>query len=673
MSDQKSRIRSDSFSGDENNSNESTESSDSESPKEKRIKTKEIDNEEGNLDANEDDEDVIGPIPIPKKKKSIPFEKIYLDNLPKSEAYEKSYMHRDAVKFVIVARNTHFIITGSIDGHVKFWIKKAVGIEFVKHFRAHLGTILDMSVNNPIGTLLATISDDNSLKIFDIVNFDMINMFKLSFKPCCIEWCYSTVSKIDKDPFPVIAVSDADSNKIYTFEGTGSNRDPLMVLDRKHAVPVSRMRFNASFSTMVSVDQNGMLDYWGTHKSEYRFPSNIVHFKSKLDTDLYEMAKIKQRPHDITFSNDGQHFAMICSDRKIRLFRFLTGKLIRVYDESLQQLTALQQSQQQLPNMEFGRRIASERDLEKSEIFRSERILFDDSGYYLIYPTMLGIKILNWYTNKLVKMIGKGENFRPISLAIHQQIPDLKNVKSTMTPEMAASKNPTLEAASHSDPTIFCTGFRKNRFYMFTKREPDESAMTTSEDGVLTGLERDVFNEKPSREDMIAATTSDTSVNIQKLAESCCMHTTQGDIYLKLFPKECPKTVENFVTHCRNGYYNGHIFHRVIRQFMIQTGDPTGTGTGGQSIWGGEFEDEIIPNLKHDKPFTLSMANAGPNTNGSQFFITVIPTPWLDGKHTVFGRVTRGMETVQAISQARTHPKTNKPYDDIKILNIQIK
>lgn len=106
---------------------------------------------------------------------------------------------------------------------------------------------------------------------------------------------------------------------------------------------------------------------------------------------------------------------------------------------------------------------------------------------------------------------------------------------------------------------------------------------------------------------------------------------------------------------------------------MIQTGDPTGTGTGGESIWGGEFEDELVPSLKHDKPFTLSMANAGPNTNGSQFFITVIPTPWLDGKHTVFGRVSKGMNVVQAISQARSHAKTNKPFDDIKILNIQIK
>jgi peptidylprolyl isomerase domain and WD repeat-containing protein 1 len=106
---------------------------------------------------------------------------------------------------------------------------------------------------------------------------------------------------------------------------------------------------------------------------------------------------------------------------------------------------------------------------------------------------------------------------------------------------------------------------------------------------------------------------------------------------------------------------------------MIQTGDPTGTGTGGESIWGGEFEDEIRPHLRHDKPFMLSMANAGPNTNGSQFFITVVPCPWLDKKHTIFGHVVQGMEVVQNISNVKTNSKTDKPYDEVKIISISLK
>jgi peptidylprolyl isomerase domain and WD repeat-containing protein 1 len=124
-------------------------------------------------------------------------------------------------------------------------------------------------------------------------------------------------------------------------------------------------------------------------------------------------------------------------------------------------------------------------------------------------------------------------------------------------------------------------------------------------------------------------------------------------------------------THCRNGYYDGIVFHRVIKDFMIQTGDPRGDGTGGESIWGGEFEDEIHRDLRHDRAFTVSMANAGPNTNGSQFFITTQPTPWLDNKHTVFGRVVNGMDTVRRIETVKVN-KADKPLEDIRIVSTDV-
>ena len=112
------------------------------------------------------------------------------------------------------------------------------------------------------------------------------------------------------------------------------------------------------------------------------------------------------------------------------------------------------------------------------------------------------------------------------------------------------------------------------------------------------------------------------------------LETTQGEITLELFPKIAPLAVENFITHVKNGYYDGIIFHRIIKGFMIQGGDPTGTGRGGESIWKKPFRDEFAPNVTFNKKGILAMANAGRSTNGSQFFITVAPTQWLNGNHT---------------------------------------
>jgi len=130
--------------------------------------------------------------------------------------------------------------------------------------------------------------------------------------------------------------------------------------------------------------------------------------------------------------------------------------------------------------------------------------------------------------------------------------------------------------------------------------------------------------------------------------KTATIETNKGDIVLELYDSRVPKTVENFVTLAEKGFYDGIKFHRVIPDFMIQTGCPLGTGTGDA---GYKFDDEFHPELRHSGPGILSMANAGPNTNGSQFFITHVACPWLDNKHAVFGKVTSGQEVVDSISQ----------------------
>jgi peptidylprolyl isomerase len=150
------------------------------------------------------------------------------------------------------------------------------------------------------------------------------------------------------------------------------------------------------------------------------------------------------------------------------------------------------------------------------------------------------------------------------------------------------------------------------------------------------------------------------------------LRTDAGEITLKLFPKAAPLAVENFVKLAAKGYYDGTIFHRVIKGFMIQGGDPTGTGMGGESIWGKEFKNEYAPNLVFDRPYLLAMANRGPNTNGSQFFITVAPALWLNGGYTIFGEVVKGKEVVDRINRTPTGPG-DRPLREQKILEAVVK
>lgn len=150
------------------------------------------------------------------------------------------------------------------------------------------------------------------------------------------------------------------------------------------------------------------------------------------------------------------------------------------------------------------------------------------------------------------------------------------------------------------------------------------------------------------------------------------LHTDVGDLKLELFCEQCPITCENFLALCASGYYNSNIFHRNIPGFMIQTGDPTGTGKGGKSIWGAKFEDEFRESVKHTARGMVSMASNGPDTNGSQFFITYSKQPHLDMKYTAFGRVIDGFDTLDTMEKLPVNEKNHKPVSETQLRTITI-
>ncbi len=534
------------------------------------------------------------------------------------------------------------------------------GLEFVKHYHAHLGPVMGLAVSAD-GLRLATTGADKAIKFYDVLTFDLTYMIDVDFAPTHAVWIHRPGEAHGR-----LAVGDADSPCLRIYRTDGSH-EPVHTLPKLHAAPVTALAFSVADALVVSADAKGMLEYWSADLDDgeacYAFPRSKVAFKSKLDADLFELLKKKTSATSLDISRDGAKLAVVSKDKQVRVFDVRRGKLLRVYNESMEVFESdMAMGTLGLDSIDFGRRSAVEHELEGSPgALAAANAIFDETGHFLVYASLLGIKVVNMETNRVVKILGRiesGERF--LHVAMFQGVPkvDSQLVKALNKGKTASSVE-EMRAQLQPDPTVVATAFKKRRFYLFTRRMPDDVS------DEVNG--RDVLNEKPTAEEAKVA-----KVDVQQqLGKAAILRTTMGDIHIKLFRDECPRTIENFTTHSRNGYYDNVLFHRVIKGFMVQTGDPQGDGTGGESIWGGEFEDEFHRNLRHDRPFTVSMANAGPGTNGSQFFITSVPTPWLDNKHTVFGRVTQGMDVVSEISQVQVDPQ-DRPRADIKIINIEI-
>jgi peptidylprolyl isomerase domain and WD repeat-containing protein 1 len=416
------------------------------------------------LDDSSDDDDDFGPaLPssAPKKKRrKLPYEKLYVAALPTASRYFKSLMHRDQLCFSTFTPYTDFLITSSIDGVVKFWKKNFGGIEFVKEFKAHDAEIQSVSVSAD-GRSFATTGTDNTVKIFDVVTFDLLAVLNMEYAPKAVCWVHGRGAS-----FPLLAVSSEDNYWIRIYDGRGENQEPLQTLKNIHRMPVSLMAYNNAYDCVISVDQGGMVEYWRPSET-YEKPDNV--FKMKSSTNLFEFKKSKCVPSTLTISPTGHQFATFSfPDRKIRVFDFASGKLHRTYDESIETITDMQQvgnAPQQLEDIEFGRRIGIERELDNPLIRARMNVIFDETGNFILYGSMYGVKVINTLTNRVVKMYGQEETFRPLYLTLYQGQPEKKGV---VTVEMAASENPLLQEAEARDAMLVTTGSGKVRFYMFT-------------------------------------------------------------------------------------------------------------------------------------------------------------------------------------------------------------
>ena len=630
------------------------------------------------------------------------------------------------------AEGATFIVTASDDGHVKFWRKNPRGIEFVKHFIAHPPgyAITGMSVSADASTLATCAAKDGSVKLFDVAGWDMTSMLSvLPVHPiaCALlqkDGRYLALAGQDRQE---IFIYDLQHVQVAEVPGvtSGKQAQPIATLSTVHRAPVLHIAYNNAAGMCISADASGVIAYWNAEPPFSPFePAAKLRFTFAVETHLYALAAKKVIPLSLEISPDGKQFSVVGSDGIIRVFAFASGKIIREFNESLSHQESLaaeanaavaeekaNKAKQQdddnkkeegpkdeqkddgtgnvetknsnpyaLERMDLGRRAAAEKEISDNQtsakfaealkhtvsegeeddganaaavaatmlpITARWNAIFDETGDLLIYATMFGIKVVQIASGRVLRLLGNTESTtRFMQLSLFQQ-----------SVESAPGKKEI------GDPTLFCTAWKQQRFYLFSNREPIEESSDSSAPG------RDVLNERVSAVDAAKAQKVN-ALTSTRLAKSATIHTSYGDIYIRLFPDECPRTVENFTVHSQNGYYNGVLFHRVIKGFMIQTGDPKGDGTGGESIWGGDFEDEFSKNLKHDRPFTVSMANAGPNTNGSQFFITTAPVPRLDGKHTVFGRVYKGEDVVTKIEDAKVRKFNSRPYEDIRILSI---
>ncbi|CAB9499845.1 Peptidylprolyl isomerase domain and WD repeat-containing protein 1 [Seminavis robusta] len=711
-----------------------------ESDRTKRVK-RELDEEDKGPDTH-----VSSTTTKKKKKRPLPD----FRDIPTPGHYQVSFMHRSVVTHVITSWKHAYVVTASSDGIVKFWkrtqvvppetkgddLKKDKGstpcLEFVKSFTAHVGPVSALVMEEVDADVCVSVGhQDGIIKLYDVSTFDATAMIKTK-EPIGSPHASFFRTVTTKGLFLAVASSQKLDGRIFVFSMDDSNLGLVQTIQLHATATITAMAYNAPNNAMYSADSKGILEVWdcsGTNSDNHTEAQastdneddpnhndlaartisvgapcttkvNGISYASKMDTQLYQLVKNKTYAIAMcVLPKTGTHVFVYGADNRIRIFHHASGTVVVKYDE---RLTVYDKSfsKYNMDSMDYGKRAATEREMAGTSMWKGTddssssnnallqrlSLQVDPSGRYLLLPTLLGVKVIDWQRNKLIKIVGKSDASQLRFIGVCLCWGDAKiNRQMQLARGVAAQSSDAKEKSAEdgikieSDALIVTLAYDKRRFYVFSHLDPLKQADESENDTTAENdpaARRDIWNEPPTAEDRLGMRAGDMGGQYQdeassKLGSTAILRTTMGDIHIKLFTSEVPKSIENFCGHAKSGYYDNVIFHRVIKGFMIQTGDPLGDGTGGESIWGGEFEDEFVRDLRHDRPFTVSMANAGPGTNGSQFFITTVPTPWLDNKHTVFGRVVKGMDICLLIENAKTDDG-DKPLDEIKILSIDV-
>lgn len=575
-----------------------------------------------------------------------------------SSKYEKSYMHKDQLDKVIYINKIDTLITISIEGMIKFWKKTSVGLEFIKEIRTFTTRIKSFSYTNSCQFALASSEFEENLCVFDLICIDLIQKMRINLKPN-----YSVIISNDKnDVFALVSDKVSSNMYLYMILSDFSLKSLVLILDF-HVSPVRNIDYCQYRRDFFSVCEKGYVEFW-KGRTLFRKNENENENLNENDRSNDSISKsIDNISKDINEANEEFIENIIKETSKNN-----KNKKIKTIKDYI--------------DIEVDYQIKSKTDLFEL-VDKNEKSLFatwSQKGKYIGIVCESGcLYIFKVSKGVIIYRYSLPSNHEGIIYNLYFNDSDeyVLHSNSTLGIRMVSLKDTSLyniycdkerldityicplfkSHPSNLNQTIVVLSKKSNRFFLFSNQVPTEK-----------DNKRDIINEpivyKKEEKERLLEESNELPLNV-------VIETTKGEIHIRLFPKEAPKTVKNFVVLSKKGYFNGLIFHRVVLGFMIQTGCPLGNGTGGESCFGGTFEDEFHESLKFDRGFTVGMANKGPNTNGSQFFITTCKCSWLDGKHSIFGRVVKGMDTVEAIENLKCD-SNDKPLVDVRIIRIVI-